>query len=82
MKHTRKPELQTVTVEFGGGLDSGLCWGKLTVLFLVTSNRCTSVYNTLGRSEVAFCASNIIQLSSVVSAAHKLDFRLVIQGTP
>jgi hypothetical protein len=34
MKHTVKPELQTVTVEFGGGLDSGLCWGKLAVLFL------------------------------------------------
>jgi hypothetical protein len=33
MKHTGKP-VQTVIVEFAGGLDSGLCWGKLTVLFL------------------------------------------------
>jgi hypothetical protein len=60
--------------------------GKADSPLFVTSNRCTPAKHTLGSSLVAFCASEITQLFSVifyvVRAVHKFEFRFVTNRIP
>ena len=60
--------------------------GKADHPFLVTSNQCVPVNNKLGGNDIMFCASEIIQLFSVVShvvrVVNKFDYILVTKETP
>ena len=69
-------------MEFAGGLDSGLSWGRLTVLFVSPATDVLQLITLWAEVRSRSVHVNIIQLSSVVSAVHKFDFRLVIQETP
>ena len=75
-----------LTEKFAVDLGSGFALEKADRPLNVTSNRCITVNNTTGRNAVVLCACEMIQLCPVVfcviTAAHKLAFRLIINKTP
>jgi hypothetical protein len=62
-----------MTVDYADDLGSGFEFEKADHPLFVTSNRCISVKNILGRSAVVFCACEAIHVFSVVFYAISLS---------